>query len=136
MGAVELTFLLLAPATYFGMLAVERVLPARKFPHRPGWQWIGIAFLLLSMAIGNVLPLYLPLDWLAEHRWLDGTGLGVVGGAIVGFIVLELAVYAWHRSVHTFSPMWRVFHQIHHSPRASTLRGRSCSTRSKRWPIR
>jgi sterol desaturase/sphingolipid hydroxylase (fatty acid hydroxylase superfamily) len=116
MDAVELTFLLLIPATYFAMLAVEFVAPARNFPPRPGWQWIGIAFLLLSMAIGNALPLFLPVDWMAEHRWYDGTGLGVVGGAIVGFVVLELAVYAWHRSVHTFGPMWRAFHQIHHGP--------------------
>lgn len=123
MDAVELTFLLLTPATYFVMLAVEFVAPARRFPPRPGWQWIGIAFLLLSMAIGNALPLFLPVDWMAEHRWYDGTGLGVVGGAIVGFVVLELAVYAWHRSVHTFGPMWRAFHQIHHSPQRVDIPG-------------
>ena len=123
MDAVELTFLLLTPATYFVMLAVEFVVPARSFPPRPGWQWIGIAFLLLSMAIGNALPLFLPVDWMAEHRWYDGTGLGVVGGAIVGFVVLELTVYAWHRSVHTFGPMWRAFHQIHHSPQRVDIPG-------------
>jgi sterol desaturase/sphingolipid hydroxylase (fatty acid hydroxylase superfamily) len=75
------------------------------------------------MAIGNALPLFLPVDWMAEHRWYDGTGLGVVGGAIVGFVVLELAVYAWHRSVHTFGPMWRAFHQIHHSPQRVDIPG-------------
>lgn len=123
MDAVELTFLLLTPATYFVMLAVEFVAPARSFRPRPGWQWIGTAFLLLSMAIGNALPIFLPVDWMAEHRWYDGTGLGVVGGAIVGFVVLELAVYAWHRSVHTFGPMWRAFHQIHHSPQRVDIPG-------------
>jgi sterol desaturase/sphingolipid hydroxylase (fatty acid hydroxylase superfamily) len=123
MGLVEIAFLLLTPATYFLMLGVERVRPARNFPARPGWQWIGIAFMLLSMTIGTVLPLYLPLDWMAEHRWIDGTGLGVVGGALAGFVVLELGVYAWHRSVHTFSPMWRAFHQLHHSPRRVDIPG-------------
>lgn len=123
MGAVELAFLLFAPATYFIMLAIEWVRPGRSFPQRTGWQWIGIGFLLLSMAIGNALPLFLPLDWMAEHRWFDGTGLGVVGGAIVGFLVLELAVYAWHRSAHTFGPMWRIFHQIHHSPQRVDVPG-------------
>lgn len=116
MGPVELFFLLFTPGLYLTMLAVENAWPGRIFPTRAGWQWIGLAFLLVSMAIGNVLPLYLPLDWMAEHRWMDGTGLGVVGGAIVGFVVLELAVYVWHRSVHTSSLMWRMFHQIHHSP--------------------
>jgi sterol desaturase/sphingolipid hydroxylase (fatty acid hydroxylase superfamily) len=123
MEAVELAFLLFAPATYFVMLAVERMRPGRSFPQRTGWQWIGIGFLLLSMAIGNALPLLLPLNWMAEKRWFDGTALGVAGGTIVGFLVLELAVYAWHRSAHSFGPMWRFFHQIHHSPRRVDIPG-------------
>jgi sterol desaturase/sphingolipid hydroxylase (fatty acid hydroxylase superfamily) len=56
------------------------------------------------------------VDWLAAHRWYDGTGLGVAGGALVGFVLIELAVYAWHRSAHAFSPLWRLFHQVHHGP--------------------
>ncbi|WP_422011298.1 sterol desaturase family protein [Roseateles sp.] len=116
MDAVELAFLLFTPVLYLAMLAVESLAPGRRFPPRAGWQWVGIAFLLLSMGIGNALPLFLPLEWMAEHRWLDGTRLGVAAGTVVGFIVLEAAVYAWHRAAHTFGPMWRTFHQIHHSP--------------------
>jgi sterol desaturase/sphingolipid hydroxylase (fatty acid hydroxylase superfamily) len=123
MDSVGLLFLLLIPGTYFFMDAVERLQPARSFPPRPGWQWLGVAFLLLSMAIGTALPLFLPVDWMAEHRWLDGAGLGAVGGALVGFLVLELVVYAWHRSAHTFGPMWRLFHQIHHSPQRVDIPG-------------
>jgi sterol desaturase/sphingolipid hydroxylase (fatty acid hydroxylase superfamily) len=105
------------------MLVVERLRPARSFPSRSGWQWLGIAFLVLAMAIGTALPLYLPVDWMAEHRWLDGTKLGVVGGAIVGFVVLELAIYGWHRADHTFDVMWRAFHQVHHSPQRIDIPG-------------
>ncbi|MFH7042442.1 sterol desaturase family protein [Paucibacter sp. JuS9] len=123
MTAVELAFLLFTPALYLLMLGVELARPARSFPSRSGWQCTGAGFLLLSMAIGNVLPLYLPLDWMAEHRWIDGSGLGVVGGTTVGFVVLELFVYVWHRSAHSFSPMWRAFHQIHHSPRRVDIPG-------------
>lgn len=123
MDTVGLFFLLLTPVTYFVMLIIERMRPARSFPPRSGWQWLGIAFLVLSMAIGTALPLFLPVEWMAEHRWLDGTKLGVVGGAIVGFVVLELAVYGWHRASHTFGPMWRTFHQIHHSPQRVDIPG-------------
>jgi len=116
MGTPEIIFLLLTPVTYLFMATIERARPGRDFPPRKGWQWIGVAFLLASMGIGNALPLFLPLDWMAEHRWFDGTRLGVVGGAIVGFVSIELVVYVWHRSAHAFAPMWRTFHQIHHSP--------------------
>jgi sterol desaturase/sphingolipid hydroxylase (fatty acid hydroxylase superfamily) len=123
MDEVALFFLLLTPATYFAMLAVERMRPVRAFPERSGWQWIGIGFMLLSMAIGTALPLILPVDWMAEHRLVDGTGLGVIGGALVGFVVLELGVYVWHRAAHTFDFMWRGFHQIHHSPQRVDIPG-------------
>jgi sterol desaturase/sphingolipid hydroxylase (fatty acid hydroxylase superfamily) len=123
MGPVELTFLLLTPATYLAMVAVERLKPARAFPEPTGWQWIGVAFLVLSMTIGNVLPLYLPVDWIARHGVFDGTRLGVAGGAIVGFVVVELFVYAWHRAGHEFAPLWRVFHQIHHAPQRVDIPG-------------
>jgi sterol desaturase/sphingolipid hydroxylase (fatty acid hydroxylase superfamily) len=116
MDAISLFFLVLTPLTYLTMLIVEGVWPAREFPARPGWQWIGAVFLVLTLTVGTVLPLYLPVDWMAEHRLFDGTRLGVIGGAIIGFVVLEAAVYAWHRSNHTFSPLWRGFHQLHHSP--------------------
>jgi sterol desaturase/sphingolipid hydroxylase (fatty acid hydroxylase superfamily) len=116
MDATGLFFLALTPITYLLMLAVEQAWPARSFPPRPHWQWLGAAFLIATMAIGTALPLFLPLDWMAEHRLIDGTRLGVFGGAIVGFIVLEAAVYAWHRANHSVSFLWRMSHQIHHSP--------------------
>ncbi len=36
---------LLVPVTYFVLLATEKIWPARTFPPRNGWQFIGIAFL-------------------------------------------------------------------------------------------
>ncbi len=123
MGVVEWTFLLLTPVTYFAVLVAERLWPARAFPPRQGWQWTGVAFLILSMAIGVTLPLFLPWDWIASVRWFDGSGLGVIGGAILGFVVLELGVYAWHRAAHTFGFMWRGFHQLHHSPQRVDIAG-------------
>src|SRR5258706_3769913 len=108
---------MMVPVTYFVFLATERLWPAREFPPRKGWQWLGIAFLLLSGVTSVVVPLLLPQDWLAAHRWLDGTRLGVAGGAIVGFVLLEGVLYVYHRGAHHFSFLWRFGgHQLHHSP--------------------
>ena len=73
--------------------------------------------------ISTVVPLLIPADWLAAHRLVDGARLGVAGGAIVGFVVLEGASYAWHRAEHTFSVLWRGVHQMHHSPRRVDIPG-------------
>ena len=111
------------PLTYLVMLAIERLAPAREFPPRKGWAWIGIGFLVLIAATGAVVPLLLPLDWLAEHRWIDGTGLGVAGGAIVGYGVLSFFAYLWHRAAHGVGILWRGFHQLHHSPQRVDISG-------------
>lgn len=122
MDAVDLIGLL--PAVTYAVFAVtERLRPARSFPPRRGWQWIGIAFLVVLATLGTVVPLALPGDWLAAHRWLDGTRLGVAGGALVGFVGLELAIYAWHRTAHRVGFLWRGFHQLHHSPRRVDIPG-------------
>lgn len=114
---------LLPLVTYVVFLVTERIWPARMFPPRRGWQWIGIAFLLLLATLGTVVPLLLPLQWMSAHRWLDGTRLGVAGGTLAGFIALELLIYAWHRTAHRVDFLWRGFHQVHHSPRRVDMPG-------------
>lgn len=122
MEAVDIVGLLI-PLTYLAMLAVEKWQPARRFPARPGWTWIGIAFLLLLGTVSTVVPLAVPQRWLAAHRWIDGTGLGVAGGTVVGYVVLSGAMYAYHRSMHGVDLFWRLTHQIHHSPQRVDMSG-------------
>lgn len=107
---------LMVPATYVVFLATEKAWPARQFPPRKGWQLLGVFFLLLTGTLAVVTPMLLPIDWLAEHRWIDGTPLGVAGGTIAGFVLMEGVLYAYHRSAHHFSFLWRSGHQLHHSP--------------------
>ena len=114
---------LMVPVTWLVFLVIEKLWPAREFPPRKGWQWIGVGFLIMVSTISVVVPLLIPEEWLEAHRWLDGTKLGVVGGTIVGFVVLECVTYAWHRSAHTFDVLWRGFHQLHHSPRRVDIPG-------------
>jgi sterol desaturase/sphingolipid hydroxylase (fatty acid hydroxylase superfamily) len=114
---------LAVPVTYFLFLATEKLWPARTFPPRKGWQWVGVGFLLLIGTVSTVVPLLVPEPWLAEHRWLDGGSLGIAGGTIVGYIVLSGVGYAWHRSVHNVGFLWRGFHQLHHSPQRVDIAG-------------
>jgi sterol desaturase/sphingolipid hydroxylase (fatty acid hydroxylase superfamily) len=122
MDAVDLIGLA-TPATYAFLAVTESLWPARAFPPRKGWQWIGIAFLLLIATMGTVLPLLFDERWLAMHRWIDGTDLGIGGGAVVGTFVLSGLVYAWHRTAHNVDALWRGFHQLHHGPNRVDIPG-------------
>jgi sterol desaturase/sphingolipid hydroxylase (fatty acid hydroxylase superfamily) len=114
---------LLVPATYLVMLAIEKRRPARTFPARHGWTWVGIAFLLLIGTMSTVVPLLVDAQWLATHRWLDGTRLGVTGGVVAGYVVLSGLAYAMHRAFHAVPVLWRYTHQLHHSPQRVDMSG-------------
>jgi sterol desaturase/sphingolipid hydroxylase (fatty acid hydroxylase superfamily) len=114
---------LLVPLTYLVMLGIERWRPARQFPPRRGWTWVGIGFLVLLGTVSTVVPLALDPHWLEAHRWLDGTPLGVVGGTVVGYVVLSGCMYAVHRTFHEVGWLWRLTHQLHHSPQRIDISG-------------
>lgn len=116
------------PATFLIMLAIERTVarvaaPGRQFPPRKGWTWIGIGFLLMVGAMSAMAPLLIPEAWLAKHRLMDGTRLGVAGGTLVGWVALSAIAYVWHRTQHAVPLLWRSFHQIHHSPQRVDMAG-------------
>src|SRR5262245_57367539 len=112
---LENILILAVPVTYCAMYFVERRYPARQFPTVPWWGFIGAGCMALLLSTSVVVPLLLPVDWLAAHRWIDGTRLEIIGGVVVGFIIFEFAIYGYHRACHNFQFMWRAFHQIHHS---------------------
>jgi sterol desaturase/sphingolipid hydroxylase (fatty acid hydroxylase superfamily) len=122
MKATDL-FGLLVPVTYLLMWGIESLWPARSFPRRQGWWSVGLLFLLLLGTASTVVPLLLPVNWLAAHRLVNGGALGVVGGALVGYFVLSFVNYMWHRNAHRVPLFWRLFHQIHHSPQRVDMPG-------------
>lgn len=75
------------------------------------------------MTTGAVVPLLLPLDWMARHRWIDGTGLGVAGGTLAGWFVLSGVNFAYHRATHVVPLLWRASHKLHHSPQRVDISG-------------
>ena len=75
---------LLTPATYFGLLALEALRPARAFPKIRAWRLVGLGFVGVAATLGAVVPFLLPTAWLAAHRLLDG---GVYGDSYASAMV-------------------------------------------------
>jgi sterol desaturase/sphingolipid hydroxylase (fatty acid hydroxylase superfamily) len=101
-------------ALYGALTAWEAAAPARRLPAVRGWRARGLAAFLAYVMIST----YLPLLWsehLAPFQLFDLTRLGTWGGAVAGVLLLEGGIYAWHRTMHGSSALWRVFHQMHHS---------------------
>lgn len=99
---------------YVALIFWEVMRPARKLTVSPNWKLRG----LLAFTLFFYLSSYLPLIWdqyLIQYQLFDLSGLGVVTATVIGLLLYELAVYFWHRIMHRFNVLWRVFHQMHHS---------------------
>lgn len=120
---LEEVLLLAIPVTFFAMLLVERLKPARSYPPIPRWGLVGVAMFLMMLAVSIVVPLLLPVAWLEAHRLFDATRLGVVPGVIVGYAIVSLLSMAYHRTVHKVHFLWRWTHQTHHAPQRLDMLG-------------
>jgi sterol desaturase/sphingolipid hydroxylase (fatty acid hydroxylase superfamily) len=101
-------------ATFAGLALLDAVRPARKFEAVRFWRTRGLIYFALYMAIASFAPL-LWGEFLAEHRVFDLTGLPLLVQVALAALSVEVAVYAWHRTMHRVPALWRGFHQMHHS---------------------
>ena len=109
-------FGMLVPVTFLAMMALEAAVPARSFPARRGWRLIGLGCFLVMGAISTMAPMLLPQQWVAAHRLLDLSAVPLPLAVVAGYLAVSLASYAFHRVCHRAHFLWRLFHQMHHSP--------------------
>lgn len=97
-------------------LIVERVRPARPLPAVAGW-WPR-ALLLNGLQLGVILLAGVAWDgWLQRASLLDwGARFSPLVGGLLGYLVTTFIYYWWHRARHASDWLWRLCHQLHHSP--------------------
>lgn len=97
------------------MMAVEAATPGRPWPRVACWYTRVIVFNSIQAAMVWLAGVAWD-GWMARNRLWSADGLGVVGGAIAGYLAITFVYYWWHRWRHESSFLWRWFHQLHHSP--------------------
>lgn len=107
---------LMVVAATFAFLVIERVLPGRTLPEAPGWY--ARAALLNLCQVGIVV-----VAGLAWSRCFQAWSLFHISNVtspfvqgFIGWFVGTFVFYWWHRARHDFDFLWRIFHQVHHSP--------------------
>lgn len=80
------------------------------------WQLYAGALSLLQVAATLVAGLVFE-DFFSAHALFSlpaSFPAPLVG--LISFLAASLLAYWWHRAMHRFDILWRVFHQLHHSP--------------------
>jgi sterol desaturase/sphingolipid hydroxylase (fatty acid hydroxylase superfamily) len=104
----------------FGILAgcfvLERLVPGWRLPAVRTWPLRVIAVNAVQLGVVLVAG----VTW---ERWLSGASvfhlsrhLGPWAGGFAAYFVATFVFYWWHRWRHESDLLWRLFHQIHHSP--------------------
>ncbi|VEB42880.1 Fatty acid hydroxylase superfamily [Chromobacterium violaceum] len=102
---------------FVGIFTREVIAPASK--NRCDRRWLLLASALggctaaVTLALGGLFAAQIDSVALipAARGWPDI----LVGAA--SFLLTSFAFYWWHRATHASDLLWRLFHQLHHSPR-------------------
>lgn len=98
------------------LFLAEQLRPGRRFERVPGWLLRALTFNAVQAAV--VWTAGSEWDtWLLAHRPWSADSLGVVTGAVIGYVAITFVYYWWHRWRHSSAFLWRWLHQFHHSPR-------------------
>jgi sterol desaturase/sphingolipid hydroxylase (fatty acid hydroxylase superfamily) len=101
-------------ALYLVFAALDAVSPGREQVRIRLWRTRGA----LAFTVYYGVAFTAPMLWdaaLSEHTIFDASDLALWAQIVLGFLTLQALVYAWHRTMHTVSPIWRLLHQMHHS---------------------
>jgi sterol desaturase/sphingolipid hydroxylase (fatty acid hydroxylase superfamily) len=109
----------LVPAVFVALLVLEHAVPLRRWKSRLGSRLL-VNAVVSSLAIAVAATLVRPvattiLGRVSESGW-SLAGLVSADGtvqAILGFLLMDLSFYYWHRANHAWPFLWR-FHNAHH----------------------
>ena len=108
------TYHIIALSMFAVFAAIVLLVRARSFPDVPFWKTKGIVFTILYFGVTT----YSPLLWdatLGQYQVVDGSTWPFWVQIAIGFVFYEFLIYAWHRTMHSVDPIWRLLHQMHHS---------------------
>lgn len=97
------------------MCAVEQLGVGRRWPRVRGWWPRAIAMNLVQVGLVVLAGVWWT-PWFQELRPWSADALGPVGGGVLGYLVITFVYYWWHRARHEVPALWRLLHQLHHSP--------------------
>ncbi len=88
-----------------------------------GWQlpkvetWWTRVILVNMVQLGIVMAAGVTWEvWLSSWSIFQLSSLSPVVGGIIAYVIATFVFYWWHRWRHEVPMLWRLFHQIHHSP--------------------
>lgn len=113
-----MNFLIFITVFFIFVLAftLEVIAPASKNSCDRRWLILASSLSLFQM-VGALLVGWLFIDTIKSISIVDLGHLHFILQGFTGFILTSFVAYWWHRAMHSSNVLWRLFHQLHHSPK-------------------
>ncbi len=104
-----------------GCMVLERVRPGWRLPRVKTWPLRVIAINLVQLGVVLVAGATWEKWFAALSVFRLSDHVSPVVGGLIAYFIATFIFYWWHRWRHENDVLWRLFHQIHHSPQRIEL---------------
>lgn len=113
---MELLTLVIIITVFLCVFTLEVIAPASKNHCDRRWMILasGISLFQSITTIGAGVFF---VEFFSHISVYNFSYLHNITQGILGFLLTSFVAYWWHRAMHKFDLLWRLFHQLHHSPR-------------------
>lgn len=95
---------------------IERLFPGWRLPKVRTWPIRVIAINILQLGVVLLAGVTWE-NWFSSFSLFDlSAHVPPVAGGLIAYFIATFVFYWWHRWRHEVDALWRLFHQIHHSP--------------------
>lgn len=95
---------------------LERVMPGWELPAVRSWPMRVVLVNLVQLGVVLIAGVSWEV-WLSSWSILNlSDHVGPASGGVIAYVIATFVFYWWHRWRHEVPALWRLFHQIHHSP--------------------
>ena len=102
-------------------MVLERVRPGWRLPSVRTWPLRVIAINLVQLGVVLVAGATWEKWFLASSVFHLSNHVSPAVGGLIAYFIATFIFYWWHRWRHENDVLWRLFHQIHHSPQRIEL---------------
>lgn len=113
---MELLTLIIIITVFMCVFTLEVIAPASKNNCDRRWMILASCISLLQFIVAVTAGLIFT-ETFKSISILELKSQNVFVQGCLGFFLTSFIAYWWHRAAHKYDLLWRLFHQLHHSPR-------------------
>jgi len=113
---MELITFAIVITVFLCVFTLEVIAPASQNTCDRRWMVLASSISLFQSLVAIIAGVVF-VETLNALSLFNFSAMNIITQGTLGFLLTSFIAYWWHRAMHKFDLLWRIFHQLHHSPR-------------------